>query len=180
LADPDPLTRPDSESHDIALATQGDADAFERLYRRHLARVAALARWLVGPDDVEDAIQEVFVRVWQKLGTFAGQSAFSTWLHRVAVNLLLRRRQVSGRHRDRFTDQEQAPEPATPRSDPELRMSLEWAVGRLPAGARDVFVLHDVEGFKHEEIAGVLGIDPGTSRSQLHRARMLLRGHLGG
>jgi RNA polymerase sigma-70 factor (ECF subfamily) len=180
LANPGAPTRLDSETRDVALATEGDPDAFERLYRRHLSRVASLARWLVGPDDVEDAIQEVFVRVWQKLGTFSGQSAFGTWLHRVAVNLLLRRRQVSGRHRSRFSDEAQAPEPPAPRADPELRMSLEWAVGRLPAGARDVFVLHDVEGFKHDEIAGFLGIDPGTSRSQLHRARMLLRGHLTG
>lgn len=162
----------------MALAARGDAGAFERLYRAHVARVAGLARWLVGPDEVEDAVQEVFVRVWEKLDTFAGQSAFATWLHRVAVNLMLRRRQVSGRHRARHAELEGAPEPATRRRDPELRMAIEGAVSQLPQGARDVFVLHDVQGYKHEEIAGMLGIDPGTSRSQLHRARMLLRGRL--
>jgi RNA polymerase sigma-70 factor (ECF subfamily) len=170
----------DAEDRDVALAARGDADAFERLYRRHLARVAGLARWLVGPDEVDDAVQDVFVRVWQKLDTFAGHSAFGTWLHRVAVNLLLRRRQVSGRYRSRHPDAAFAPEPVVPRPDTELRVSIERALARLPQGARDVFVLHDMEGYKHEEIAGLLDIDPGTSRSQLHRARMLLRGHLGG
>jgi RNA polymerase sigma factor (sigma-70 family) len=178
LADPDMPTGDNDEARDVAEAAAGDAGAFERLYRRHLPRVASLARWLVGPDDVEDAVQEVFVRVWQKLGSYAGQSAFGTWLYRVAVNLMLRRREVAGRHRARYADLEGAPEPAGLRRDPELAMAIEGAVDRLPARARDVFVLHDVQGFRHEEIAAALGIDAGTSRSQLHRARMLLRGHL--
>jgi len=166
---------------DIALAASGDAEAFERLYRRHVARVNALARWLVGGSDVDDAVQEVFIRVWQKLGTFAGQSAFGTWLHRVAVNALLRRRETLGKHRARHTEDElalgSAPAPAR---HPELRLAIERAVDGLPAGAREVFVLHDMEGYKHEEIGEMLGIDPGTSRSQLHRARMLLRRVLAG
>jgi RNA polymerase sigma-70 factor (ECF subfamily) len=170
--------RTDAEFADVALAAAGDATAFERLYRRHLARVGSLARWLVGPDDVDDAVQDVFIRVWEKLGTFSGQSAFGTWLHRVAVNLLLRRRQTLGRDRYRLTDEEGWSTLAAPRSDPNLRVALESAVDRLPAGARDVFVLHDVEGYKHDDIAGLLGIDAGTSRSQLHRARMLLRRQL--
>lgn len=163
----------------MALAARGDTDAFERLYRRHVARVNALARWLLGEDEADDAVQEVFIRVWQKLDTFAGQSAFGTWLHRVAVNLILRKRQTRGTRRDRF--QELPPEamPGTARSrHPELRIAIERAVGLLPAGAREVFVLHDMEGYKHEEISGMLGVDAGTSRSQLHRARMLLRQHL--
>jgi RNA polymerase sigma-70 factor (ECF subfamily) len=168
----------DRELDDVGLASRGDAEAFERLYRSHVGRVNALACWMVGPDDAEEAVQEVFVRAWQKLGTFAGKSAFGTWLHRVAVNLLLRRRQKRSRHRDRFVSEQVAVEPAVPRGDHELRLALETAVGRLPERAREVFVLHDVEGYKHDEIAGLLGIDPGTSRSQLHRARMLLRGHL--
>lgn len=178
LADRD-LTGPTSaEMDDVALAARGDADAFERLYRKHVGRVSALARWLVGPEEVEDAVQDVFVRAWQKLGTFAGQSAFGTWLHRVAVNLLLRRRQVSRRFYDRHVDEAAAPDPVAARSDPELQMSIEVALDQLPTGARDIFVLHDIQGYKHDEIAAMLGIDPGTSRSQLHRARMLLRGHL--
>lgn len=177
VAETPAFPRPD-ETDDVVLAARGDAEAFERLYRIHLPRVASLARWLVGPEDVEDTVQEVFIRVWQKLGTFAGQSAFGTWLHRVAVNLMLRRRQVSGQDRARFAELEGVPEPAAGRRDPELGMAIETAVTRLPRRARDVFVLHDVQGYRHEEIAALLGIDPGTSRSQLHRARMLLRGHL--
>lgn len=161
---------------DVALAAAGDAEAFERLYRRHVAKVHALARWLVGGNDVDDAVQEVFIRVWQKLGTFAGQSAFGTWLHRVAVNALLRRRETAGKLRARHVEDEVALGAAmAPVRHPDLQMAIERAVDTLPAGAREVFVLHDMEGYKHDEIAALLGIDPGTSRSQLHRARMLLR-----
>jgi len=165
----------DPDVADVALAARGDADAFERLYRRHVGRVAALARWLVGGVDVDDAVQEVFIRTWQKLGTFAGQSAFRTWLHRVAVNLLLRRRQNEARDRRRDSGQDVLGELAGQARHPELRLAIERAVEGLPAGAREVFVLHDMEGFKHDEIAEALGIDSGTSRSQLHRARLLLR-----
>lgn len=164
------------ETDDVALAAAGDAAAFERLYHAHVARVNALARWLVDPAEVEDAVQDVFVRVWQKIGTFAGQSAFGTWLHRVAVNAMLRRRQVAGRHRSRHTaDDLVLDSVAAPVHHPDLRVAIERAVDTLPAGAREIFVLHDMEGYKHDEIASLLGIDPGTSRSQLHRARMMLR-----
>lgn len=163
----------------MTLAAQGDEPAFERLYRRHVARVASLARWLGDPADADDAVQEVFLRVWQKLHTFAGQSAFSTWLHRVAVNLLVRRRERAGiRQRRESTEEEPVLAAPAPADRPELRLAIERAVERLPAGARDVFVLHDMEGYKHEEIGRLLGVDPGTSRSQLHRARMLLRQQL--
>jgi RNA polymerase sigma-70 factor (ECF subfamily) len=169
----------DEDARDVALAADGDQAAFERLYRRHVGRVASLARWLGDSADVDDAVQEVFLRVWQKLHTFAGQAAFSTWLHRVAVNLLVRRRERTG-IRQRRESQEEAPLLAAPapRERPDLRIAIERAVERLPAGARDVFVLHDMEGYKHEEIGRMLGVDPGTSRSQLHRARLLLREQL--
>lgn len=171
-----PSFRPGPDMDDVALAVGGDADAFERLYRRHVSKVNALARWLVAPADVEDAVQEVFIRVWEKLGTFAGQSAFGTWLHRVAVNVMLRRRQNLGRDRARVIDDEFALDAVAARpQQPELRMAIERAVDGLPPGAREIFVLHDMEGYKHDEIAELLGVDPGTSRSQLHRARMLLR-----
>ena len=173
-----PLGRVDLDKEDVALATGGDAIAFERLYRRHVARVRSLAQWLTNASDsdIDDAVQEVFVRVWTKLSTFAGESAFGTWLHRVAVNLLIRRRQMAGRDSARRGgDDETIALVPGPRSDPELRMAIEKAVATLPAGAREVFVLHDMEGFKHEEIGQLLEIDPGTSRSQLHRARMMLR-----
>lgn len=167
---------PNAEQRDVTLAARGDAEAFERLYRTHVARVNSLARWLLGSDEVDDAVQEVFIRVWQKLGTFSGQSAFGTWLHRVAVNHLLRRRQRRATHWLRHTADDAAlSSVAGPVARPDLKVALESAVGRLPAGAREVFVLHDMEGYTHEEIGRSLQIDPGTSRSQLHRARMLLR-----
>lgn len=163
----------------MLLATGGDHDAFERLYRRHVARVNGLARWLLDPGDAEDAVQEVFIRVWQKLHTFAGQSAFATWLHRVAVNLFLRRRQATGLSRKRVVADEALMLTATGVAErPDLKVAIEGAVEKLPAGAREVFVLHDMEGYKHDEIARMLEVDPGTSRSQLHRARLLLRQHL--
>ncbi|MFN0182006.1 MAG: RNA polymerase sigma factor [Gemmatimonadales bacterium] len=167
---------PDADFADVALAVQGDSVAFERLYRRHVARVQSLAQWLMGSTDTDEVVQEVFVRVWQKLATFGGQSAFGTWLHRVAVNLMLRRRQQRGRDQIRFVVADEVAVTVPARSEtPELRLAIERAVSHLPAGAREVFVLHDMEGYKHDEIAEMLGVDPGTSRSQLHRARMMLR-----
>jgi RNA polymerase sigma-70 factor (ECF subfamily) len=173
------LTQTDPDGEDVRLAADGDHAAFERLYRRHVARVHSLARWLLDPSEAEDAVQEIFIRVWQKLHTFAGQSAFPTWLHRVSVNLLLRRRQNLGcdRKRQAHDDAPLALAVGAPER-PDLKVAIERAVERLPAGAREVFVLHDVEGFKHEEIAELLSVDPGTSRSQLHRARLLLRQQL--
>lgn len=173
------MTQSDLDRDDVELAAAGDHDAFERLYRRHVARVTSLARWLLDAGEADDAVQEVFIRVWQKLHTFAGQSAFGTWLHRVAVNLLLRRRQTLGISRRRqVNDEIQVLAVAGIQERPELRVSIERAVDRLPAGAREVFVLHDMEGYKHDEIAEMLSVDPGTSRSQLHRARLLLRQQL--
>ena len=165
--------------HDVALAVRGDGAAFERLYRAHVARVYGLARWMLGGHEVDDAVQEIFIRAWEKLETFSGQAAFGTWLHRVAVNHLLRKRQRRAIHEARHTGDAGAVMVRAPASRPDLRVALERAVDQLPAGAREVFVLHDVEGYKHEEIATMLSVDPGTSRSQLHRARMLLRKHLG-
>src|SRR6185503_1249181 len=100
------VTAADLDRADVALAASGDHAAFERLYRRHVPRVTSLATWLIGTGDVDDAVQEVFIRVWQKLHTFAGQSSFGTWLHRVAVNLMLRRRQTAGVFRQRHSDDE--------------------------------------------------------------------------
>jgi RNA polymerase sigma-70 factor (ECF subfamily) len=173
------VTQSDLDRDDVLLAAGGDHDAFERLYRRHLARVSSLARWLLDPSDADDAVQEVFIRVWQKLHTFAGQAAFSTWLHRVAVNLLVRRRQNQAISRKRHVRDETPMLALTAAPErPDLRVAIERAVEKLPAGAREVFVLHDMEGYKHDEIAELLSVDPGTSRSQLHRARLLLRQQL--
>jgi RNA polymerase sigma-70 factor, ECF subfamily len=173
------VTDADFDRADVALASEGDHAAFERLYRRHVPRVTSLATWLLDAGEADDAVQEVFIRVWQKLHTFAGQSSFGTWLHRVAVNLMLRRRQRLGVSRKRHLDDADALElVAGPVERPDLRVAIERAVEKLPNGAREVFVLHDMEGYKHHEIAELLEVDAGTSRSQLHRARLLLRQHL--
>lgn len=164
---------------DVALAQSGDTQAFERLYRAHVGRVFSLARRMMGPEAAEEATQDVFVRAWEKLGGFRGEAAFGTWLHRLAINLLLSQRKGVGRDRSRFEAGEEGLEDRTARAPrPELVMDLETAIGRLPEGARQIFVLHDIEGYRHEEIGTMLGIAIGTSKAQLHRARMLLRSHL--
>ncbi|HEX2188683.1 MAG TPA: sigma-70 family RNA polymerase sigma factor [Longimicrobiaceae bacterium] len=164
---------------DALLAASGDARAFERLYRGHVGRINTLARRMIGADEADEATQDVFVRAWEKLKTFRGEAAFGTWLHRLAVNLILARRASSATRRDRFREDDAAIESAAARrSTPELAMDFETAIARLPEGARQVFVLFDVEGYRHEEIAETMGISVGTSKSQLHRARMILREHL--
>lgn len=169
----------DAEVADVALAASGDAHAFERLYRAHVARVNGLARRMIGAEHADELTQDVFVRAWQKLGTFRGESAFGTWLHRLAINVLLARRGQLGTARARFDDSEGTMDELRARpGSPELAMDFETALERLPAGARQVFVLHDMQGYKHEEIGAMLEISPGTSKAQLHRARMMLRRHL--
>ncbi len=168
-----------SEGADVALAAAGDQRAFERLYRRHVARVHTLACRLAGAEgDPDELTQDVFVRAWQRLATYRGEAAFGTWLYRLAVNVLLNwRRDEAGRRR-RIEPGADAELIGAPRAPEGAALDLEQAIGRLPVGARQVFVLHDVEGFKHGEIAEMLGVTPGTSKAQLHRARMLLRAHL--
>lgn len=164
---------------DAARAADGDTIAFERLYRRHIARVHTLARRMLGPQYADDAAQDIFVRAWQKIGLFRGDSAFGTWLHRLAINVILGRRGDLAKQRARYSENDLAVERAeAPRVSTEVRIDFEAALERLPEGARQVFVLHDVEGFKHEEIAALLRVTAGTSKSQLHRARMVLREYL--
>jgi RNA polymerase sigma-70 factor (ECF subfamily) len=164
---------------DVALAQSGDPRAFERLYRAHVGRIHGLARRMMGPEPAEEATQDAFVRAWEKLGSFRGEARFGTWLHRLAVNLFLSQRTQRGRDRQRFDGGDETLElRATRPVRPEIRLDFETAIGRLPEGARQIFVLHDVEGYKHEEIGDLLGIAVGTSKAQLHRARMLLRAHL--
>jgi RNA polymerase sigma-70 factor (ECF subfamily) len=168
---------PDAE--DATRAQRGDAAAFERLYHRHSARVYSLARRLVGPAEAEDGTQEVFIRAWEKLALFRGDAAFGTWLHRLAVNHLLGRLETLKGRWDREGEDDDALEQLHHRpSTPEFDMDFENAVERLPAGARTIYVLHDVEGYKHEEIGKMLGISPGTSKSQLNRARLALRAYV--
>ncbi len=180
---PLPLERaalsPILETSDVGLAARGDAKAFARLYEEHKDRVFGLARRMAGPEHAAELTQDVFVRAWQKLGTFRGEARFGTWLHRLAVNLILSRRASFATQRARFLDGETVLESLPSRSaGREHHMDFEAAIGRLPDGARAIFVLHDVEGYRHEEIAALLGVTSGTTKAQLHRARMLLRGYL--
>jgi len=177
--DPDQRALGDAETADAALAASGDGRAFERLYRAHVARVHSLVRRMIGPDSADDIAQDVFVRAWTKLPTFRGEAAFGTWLHRLAVNVILARRTTLSTERGRYHDSADILDGVAGRpAAPELSMDFEEAIGRLPDGARQVFVLHDIEGYRHEEIADMLGIVAGTSKSQLHHARMALRKHL--
>lgn len=160
----------------VRRAQDGDRAAFKRLYEEHVGRVYALClRLTADPEEAMERTQDVFVRLWRKLSSFRGDAAFSTWLHRLAVNVVLAERRASGR-RERWTD---AAGLAGSRVEPAFRaglgVDLERAIAALPPGARTVFVLYDVEGYRHEEIARMSGIAPGTSKAQLHRARKLLR-----
>lgn len=168
---------------DVARAASGDRGAFERLYRDNVNRVYSLcARMVSDRERAEELTQDVFVRAWEKLHLFRGESSFSTWLHRLTVNLVLNARKSEGRQRSRFDepDEELGGIDALPgvvgsSLAPGDMLDLEEAMTRLPPGARRVFVLHDVEGFKHEEIAEMLGVTSGATKAQLHRARLLLR-----
>lgn len=173
------LAQSDSEGADVALAAAGDQRAFERLYRLHVARVHSLVRRMVGGEgDVDELTQDVFVRAWQRLSTFRGEAQFGTWLHRLAVNLVLNWQTGEARGRRRFDDGADVDmRPGRPVSR-DTAMDLEDAIGMLPPGARQIFVLHDVEGYRHGEIGEMLGVTTGTTKAQLHRARMLLRAHL--
>ena len=171
----------------VRRAKGGDSAAFEQLYREHVGRVYALClRMTADPGHAEDLAQDVFLRAWNKLSSFRGQAAFSTWLHRLAVNVVLADRRSQGKRWGRLimTD-DLAPFEAIDggsragRSERGTGMDLEAAIASLPDGARTVFVLYDVEGYRHEEIAELTGTAVGTSKAQLHRARRLLREALG-
>ena len=173
------IQAPKQEGQDVALAAGGSPQAFERLYRSHHGRVHTLALRLAGVEWAEDLTQEVFIRAWTKLGTFRGESSFGTWLYRLAVNLILSRRQTLKRRGDRHSSEAGLLDrlPARERH-PGMAMDFEAAIQRLPEGAKQVFVLYEVEGYPHAEIGDLMGISPGTSKSQLHRARMMLRDYL--
>lgn len=169
----------ESDVADVALAASGDAHAFERLYRAHVPRIHSLVSRMLDDDLADEVTQDIFVRAWQKLKTFRGEAAFGTWLYRVGINVILARRASLGKHRERYVDSDSSLEHLPSREEaPDTAMDFEGALGRLPEGARQVFVLHDIEGYRHAEIAGMLGVAEGTSKSQLHRARMTLRGYL--
>jgi RNA polymerase sigma-70 factor, ECF subfamily len=172
---------PLDDSADVALAAAGDRRAFERLYRSHVSRVYSVCVRMCGSRvRGEELTQDVFVRAWEKLPQFRGDALFSTWIHRVAVNIVLTDRKNEARNRKRIVEDE-SEGGETPLQKASVtpgygdRMDITAALERLPAGARQIFVLHDVEGYKHEEIAEMCGITAGGSKAQLHRARLLLR-----
>ena len=165
----------DDEAAWIGRARRSDARAFELLYRLHVDKVYGLCLRMTGNvSEAEDCTQDAFIQAWNKLAKFRGDSAFATWLHRIAVNTVLGRIRSSKREQDRIqVVAETSPAPLVTDDDGELR-DLSEAVDRLPAGARHVFVLHAVYGYSHEEAGSMLGIAAGTSKAQLHRARRLL------
>jgi RNA polymerase sigma-70 factor (ECF subfamily) len=180
-----PFVQPGGAGSDAELvqrARRGDRHAFDDLYRMHLSRVYGVClRMVADVPRAEQLTQDAFVLAWRRIGSFRGESAFTSWLHRLAVNVVLedgrkrRRREV---HEEVVSDLTTVDRPASG-ARPDLRMALERAVAALPKGARTVLVLHDIEGYTHEEVAQLTGTAVGTTKAQLHRARRLLREMLG-
>jgi RNA polymerase sigma-70 factor, ECF subfamily len=166
----------------IRRAQSGDVDAFEQLYREHSPRIYALCLRLKAGDktNATELLQDVFVKAWRRLDTFRGDCAFASWLHRLAVNTMLESARSDGRRAARVLPMEDTSRlaGAARSSGIELKMDMESAIASLPKGARLAFVLHDVEGYQHQEIAEQLGVTVGTVKAQLHRARRLLRDRL--
>jgi RNA polymerase sigma-70 factor (ECF subfamily) len=168
----------------IRRAQAGDVDAFEVLYRENSARIYALCIRLKAGDtsDATELMQDVFIKAWRRLETFRGDCAFSSWLHRLTVNTMLENARSDRRRTARVLSMEDTSllPGAAQSSNVELKMDMEKAVASLPRGARLAFVLHDVEGYQHQEIAEQLSVSVGTVKAQLHRARRLLRERLEG
>ena len=166
---------------DVRAAAAGDRDAFQRLYRLHVGRVHGAFFRLAGYDHAraEDLTQEAFIRAWQKLPSFRHESAFGTWLYRLAVNVALMDIRARGADPVSVLDDEHLPDNGETPFCAAERRELEQAIASLPPRARAVLVLHDIEGWKHDEIGSELGMAVGTSKAQLHRARGLLRKILG-
>ena len=179
---PEAETSPLSD-HGLAIAAgRGDMSAFEELYKRHNRRVYSLClRMTQNVAEAEDLAQEAFIQLFRKIGSFRGDSAFTTWLHRLTVNQVLMHFRKRSVKLERTTEEGDIPVQVVrgtedPNKMPVVdRISLERALKELPPGYRSVFVLHDIEGHEHAEIANILGVSVGTSKSQLHKARMKLR-----
>jgi RNA polymerase sigma-70 factor (ECF subfamily) len=177
-----------TEAEAIEKAKQGDAEAFEFLYGLHKRRVYSLClRMTSNAAEAEDLTQEAFLQLFRKIGTFRGESAFSTWLHRMAVNVVLMQLRKKSLPlvplEDTMETEEESPKKEPGAADLHLagavdRLQLQRAIDHLPPGYRTIFVLHDVEGFEHNEIAGMVGCSIGNSKSQLHKARLKLRDFL--
>jgi RNA polymerase sigma factor (sigma-70 family) len=170
-----------NDSDDVRAAAAGDRHAFQRLYQLHVGRVHGAVYRLAGYDHAraEDLTQDAFIRAWQKLPGFRHESAFGTWLYRLAVNVALMDIRARGADPVSMLDDEHLPDTGETPFCAAEREELERAIGRLPPRARAVLVLHDIEGWRHEDIGSELGMAVGTSKAQLHRARGLLRKVLG-
>jgi RNA polymerase sigma-70 factor, ECF subfamily len=172
----------DAAPESVRRAQSGDVDAFELLYHEHAGRIYALCLRLMAGDSVDatELMQDVFIRAWRRLATFRGECAFSSWLHRLAVNTMLENARGDRRRIARVLPMDDIArlEGAARPTGVDLRMDMEDAIASLPRGARLAFVLHDVEGYQHQEIAEQLGVSVGTIKAQLHRARRLLRERL--
>jgi RNA polymerase sigma-70 factor, ECF subfamily len=175
-------------SADLDLAGRiksGDTAAFEALYQQHASRLYNLAsRMSGGPADAEDLLQDIFLLAYRKLGSYRGESSLGTWLYRLAMNHcldVLRNRQTRmGQVTDSMDEPDASPVAApTPALSSVSRIDLERAIEALPPACRAAFLLHDVEGFGHQEVAEILGVSEGTSKSQVHKARLRIRAHLG-
>lgn len=174
----------DSSDIDLCkMASDGSLAAFEVIYQRYHRRTFSLTLRMTGSQtEAEDLTQEVFIQLFRKIGSFRGDSAFSTWLHRLTVNQVLMHFRKRSFKNEKTTEEGEMPEQAvTGSANPNRmavvdRIALKNAIAELPRGYKNVFVLHDVEGFEHEEVARMLGISVGTSKSQLHKARLKLRG----
>src|SRR5512143_1485516 len=171
--------QPASDLELAKAAAAGDSAAFERLYEQHHRRVYSLCLRMLGDvSQAEDLTQEVFLQVYKKIGSFRGESAFTTWLHRLTVNQVLMHFRKRGVRLEQTTEDGEAPiqivkGTENPNAMPVVdRIALDKAIAQLPPGYRTVFTLHDIEGHEHEEIARMLGCSVGTSKSQLHKARM--------
>ncbi len=176
------VTKPSTDYALAQLAASGDMGSFETLYERHNRRVYSLClRMTANTAEAEDLAQEVFIQLFRKIGSFRGESAFTTWLHRMTVNQVLMHFRKRGVKMEQTTEDGETPVQIVRGTEDPARMpvvdriALAKAVGQLPPGYRSVFVLHDVEGHEHEEVARLLGCSVGTSKSQLHKARMKLR-----
>lgn len=179
------VEKPPQPPSDFELAQRsaaGDTTAFEEIYHRHFRRVYALCLRMMGnPTEAEDMTQDVFLQLFNKVGMFRGDSAFTTWLHRMTVNQVLMHFRKRSTRSEKLTDEGETPiqivqGTANPNKMPVVdRIALERALQQLPNGYRTVFVLHDIEGYEHYEVADMLGIAEGTSKSQLHKARLKLR-----
>ena len=182
---PNPSTMREDEAaalDSIRRAQAGDVDAFELLYREHAGRIFALCLRLEAGDsaDATELMQDVFIKAWRRISTFRGDCAFSSWLHRMTVNTMLENARSDRRRIARVLpmDDTSLLPGAARSSGVELKMDMENAIASLPRGARLAFVLHDVEGYQHQEIAEQLSVSVGTIKAQLHRARRLLRERL--